>query len=87
MQLTMRTHGCLTETYKQIREQGYMNKRRITPDLIEWTDIQPDEGNGGMDPNTYKEVLTIPGAQFKTEHMVDIRYSDPLRGMFNDKRQ
>jgi hypothetical protein len=87
MQLTMRTHGCLTKTYEQIREQGFMNRSRISEDQVVWADIQPTEGNGDQDPNTYKVVLDIPGAQFKTEQMVDVRKADIFRGMAQDRRQ
>lgn len=87
MFLTMANDGCLTRRYQQLREQGFLDRNRLSPELQQWVDLQPQEGLGEFNPQTYRFIADIPGSQFRTQHMVDRRRVDPLIGMWCDREQ
>jgi hypothetical protein len=87
MQLTMREHGCLSKQYQPLKDQGIINRNRLSPELIRWTDTSPTDGLGAQDPQTYRYVADIPNGQFTTQHLVDERRIVPTKGMTGDMRE
>ena len=87
MFLSMANDGCLTRRYQQLRDQGVRSRDRLSPELQQWVDLQPHEGLGDLNPQTYRYITPIPGAQFKLVQMVDRRQAEKIIGMWWDDAQ
>ncbi|MFA5744358.1 MAG: hypothetical protein WC936_06110 [Candidatus Nanoarchaeia archaeon] len=82
MNLSMHNNGkTLTQQYCTLRQQGVIDKTRLSDAQQEWVELQPGEGNGQYNPITYQTDIVIPQGFFSKT--IRVSAVDKSRGIID----
>lgn len=82
MILTRNNNGkTVTAQYRQMRQQGVIDRSRLSQEQADWVGLQPGEGNGDYNPLTYQSDRTIPQGYY--DRTLRVSTIDKTRGVID----
>lgn len=86
MMLTRLNNGkTVSKQYAEMRQQGVIDRDRLSEEQKLWTDLRADEGNGSYNELTYQSDKDIPQGYFT--RTLRVSSIDSTRGIIDIKGQ
>jgi hypothetical protein len=67
----------LSKTYKTLKDQGYLDRNRLSTEEQVWTETLAQDGNGEFNINNWLVKVDPPASRYVKDFVVDFRRSKP----------
>ena len=66
----------LSKTYQAMREQGAIDRKRLSEEERTWAELAPEDGNN-LAPESHLVTIEPPAGRYQVGQQVDVRVAKP----------